>query len=266
MPSVAGQIRIDVLGNIGQFKGAMREAGQSLGGFTEEYDRHVRKLSQRKLGEGAQRETQAARDFLRGPEGLGFWRDRWLSGARSTGQQFAFDPMTAGQGHASLLRTMGRDLAMGPFGMSTQTTLSREAAATAAAIGAGTKKIAGSLRAAHGELASIVGEIGGAAGFGGLGRFFTTPAGMATAGIAILVQRRCPTRWSGAAGLRRSGSCRWRLPPASAMPANSLMPGSRCNRCSVSKRRFTGPRPCSPGHSVRWGSTEWQWRDSPSTS
>lgn len=48
--SVAGKIRVDVVGNVGQFTGSMREAKESLGGFTQEYDRAVRGSIQERAG------------------------------------------------------------------------------------------------------------------------------------------------------------------------------------------------------------------------
>jgi hypothetical protein len=176
MASVAGQIRVDVIANTARFTGGMREASASMGTFTQEYENHVRKLSAKKVGEASGRERGGWESLANNQVGS-------MDLDRNRESFFALSP---GQMHAQRLGTLAREMAMGPFGMSTRVTLSREAAATAAAIGDGAKKITGSLRHAYGEIGHVVGEIGGEAGFGSLARFFTTPAGMATAGIALL--------------------------------------------------------------------------------
>ena len=180
--SVAGKIRVDVVGNVGQFTGSMREAKESLGGFTQEYDRAVRGVRSKKgLADIAKTEGEAWRTALHG-EVAGFGRQvrqlgsPLLPGLGDLGGELILDKAAAHR---------RRVLEMLPWGMSTRVTLSREAALTAAAIGDGSKTVGRALGAARGELAMMAGEIGGAAGFGSIARFFTTPGGMALAAAGL---------------------------------------------------------------------------------
>jgi len=185
MPSVAGQIRIDVLANTARFSAGMREASQSLGNFSQEYDRTVgKRASRRDTAALLDRNKEAASYFMRSPESGPFWQERFAAGMRAA--PFGISPMTAGELHASRLRMMARDLVQGPWGMTTRTTLTREAAETAAAIGAGSRKVLGSLRLHMSEMGHLLAEIGAPAGLGMLGRFFTTPTGIATAAGALI--------------------------------------------------------------------------------
>ena len=174
-----------MIANTARFKSDMRSAAKDgIGGFTEEYQAAMgRRLpSQKTLVEAAKGEGEAWRTALHG-EVAGFGKQAYqlggalLPGIGDLGGELRPDKAAAHR---------RRVLEMLPWGMSTRVELSREAALTAAAIGDGSKKIGHALGAARGDLASLAGEIGGAAGLGSLGRFFTTPGGMLTAGIAVL--------------------------------------------------------------------------------
>ena len=153
-------------------------------------------------------------------------------------------PDLAGQHRARVLEML-------PWGMSTRVTLSREAALTAAAIGDGSKKIGHALVRARGDMASLAGEIGGAAGFGSLARFFGSPLTMAAVAVGLAGENSFPTRrripgWP-------AKSAGWPGVPAklSPIPRNSPMPVSTRKTWAVFNAPSTNRTPTNRRHLPR---------------
>ncbi len=168
--SVAGQIRIDLLANVAQFKAGMREAGrEGLGGFTEEAAKFNRgSKTQKSIAESISREKDA-------------WRAGMTSARKEMEADFgknrydtlAFNSLSRmNRTHDLAQERQIRIKSYSPWGMTMRTELSREAALTAAAIGEGKQKIVRSLTSAMGEIGMHTANAGGWGGVAGtVGRF-----------------------------------------------------------------------------------------------
>jgi hypothetical protein len=156
--SVAGQIRIDLLTNVARFKTDMREAGrEGLGGFTQEFQKTQRAISQKSLAadiQGRKDAWQSAMRSLRGDiqQNSGFDQ---RGNSRDMLSWYALENSNPSSGDPAYQR-MSRLKGYLPSSQSTWTTLSAQEAAFAASQG------------------SMTGGKGGSSGFGstvrGLGR------------------------------------------------------------------------------------------------
>jgi hypothetical protein len=161
--SVAGKIRIDLLANVAQFKAGMREAGRDgFGGFKEEAEKFDRWFASRKhASERMKAEKANWQQAMYGQGGA-------MYDPKGYGLSTANDPLktdSALQAHVRLRDAL-------PWGTSMRTTMSREAALTAAAIGEHKGTIVKRLAAASGEIAREAGYATGLGGLvGGIGRF-----------------------------------------------------------------------------------------------
>jgi len=182
MASVAGSIRIEMIANTARFTGGLREGGQALNSFHDQFQKVQRGFnSQKAVGERIGAESAAWKSSMKELRA-----DYGMNARGSMLPWYSMERMNLRPDQAE--RNRIRWANMLPWGNTMRTTLTAEAAATAAAIGDGTKKIGHALRASHGELTLLAGEIGGAAGFGGLGmmaRFFTSPLGIAAAAATL---------------------------------------------------------------------------------
>lgn len=173
MPSVAGQIRIDLLANAAGFNAGLREAGRSLGGFTQEAEKVDRAMnSKKRVGERIQKEKDAWGAALKEirPE-IAAGRDKkqmlpWYSLERMNLARDAEDIQRRNE-----MRLKG----MLPWGMSMRTTMSREAMLTAQAIGEQKQTVVNALAKAGRELG-----VKAADGYG-LGGAFRAVGGFAAA-------------------------------------------------------------------------------------
>jgi hypothetical protein len=145
--SVAGQIRIDLLANVAQFKAGMREAGrEGLGSFQEQVEKFDRWFDSRK--------SMASRTAKEG--------DSWVRAMRGDGGPLQnVGGMWGGMTPDLALRREMRLRDQLPFGQSTWSTLSSADAARAAAIADPKQSLAKSF-------SSLGGHVGGMLG-GGLG-------------------------------------------------------------------------------------------------
>ncbi len=123
MDNVAGTIRIDLLASAAQFNAGLREGGQGMGSFADEYEKHAGRI----------RQSAKALD-----EELQKRRSSWVEAMRGVGGPLRNVDGMIGAGPNAMdqaTRNEVRHKEMVPWGMSYRTELSREAAATAAAIG-----------------------------------------------------------------------------------------------------------------------------------
>ena len=157
MPSVASDIRINLLANLGAFIAPLKQAGDETEKAAQRFNRAFDSI--KASAERAQKEQFA-----------------WAH-AMGTEGQFAAGTQTAGDPGRSREMRIADQL---PFGKSLRTSISKEAAETAALLG----KETGSLK---GLLGSVAGELGAASGLGGmlgtLGSLATGPLGIASAAI-----------------------------------------------------------------------------------
>jgi len=161
--SVAGQIRIDLLANAAQFKAGMREGGrEGFGAFKGEAEKFDRWFNSRKSV--ADRMTKE--------------QDSWVRAMRDGGPLqkiggFLNGDLSESQKAFSLQTRYGirmRDYL--PWGTSMRTELSREAAMTAAAIGASKQTVVNSLAKATKEISAEAATAGGLGGLvGTVGKF-----------------------------------------------------------------------------------------------
>jgi hypothetical protein len=146
MSSVASEIRIDILANSARFTAGMREAGQGLGSFNDEFNRTVKGF-----------DTLKARMDRSAGEAKA-WKSSMsqIMGADSRGIMGGQDLMLGGAAGGDVaLANQTRWKSMLPWGNSMRVELTREAAETAAAIGAGSRRIGSSLVAAEREMGSL---------------------------------------------------------------------------------------------------------------
>jgi hypothetical protein len=174
MPSVASQIRIDILANAARFKADMREAGrEGFGSFQDEFKKFQRSFdAQKQVMERSLAETRAwkmAMVDLNKDHSLFSPQDLMLAGAAGKDQ--------------GLSNSM-RFKEMLPWGNSMRVELTREAAETAAAIGASKQTVIRSLAGAEAELRSpsFFGSLRGV-GTAALGRGPLRP--LSSMGVAI---------------------------------------------------------------------------------
>lgn len=180
MPSVAGQIRIDLIANTARWTAGLREGGASLGMFQDQIARVKAGVdrgfnSEKAWGERVTRSVgswKSAMESIRGEvlsgrEGthLRDTRLRWNALVRS-------NTMPVDRGLEGQIRrtSMLQDVL---WGAGPRAAIARNAAETAAAVAAGGRKIAGSLRGSLAEMGMAMGYAGPGLGgvFGGIGRF-----------------------------------------------------------------------------------------------
>jgi len=181
---MTASIRIDFLSNIAEFNAGLRSGGQQLGSFQEQVQRLNRSFeSAKSTAARGQSEQMAWIGAMRGGGPLGGLRN----------------PM--GVSAAELLGGMGADLGgaarrnemrwkeMLPWGSTLRTTMTREAAESAAAIGQHSGRLAAMLTQAGSQLTALPG-VGGI--LGGVGRFLTSPIGAGAAlgagGMMAIIQ------------------------------------------------------------------------------
>ena len=173
MGSVASEIRIDILANAARFKADMREAGrEGFGSFQDEFKKFQRSFdAQKQVMERSVAETRAWKSAM-----VDLNKDRGL-----------FSPqdlmLTGAAGKDQALRNSMRWKEMLP-GNSMRVELTREAAETAAAIGASKQTVIRSLAGAEAELRSpsFFGSLRGV-GTAALGRGPLRP--LSSMGVAI---------------------------------------------------------------------------------
>jgi hypothetical protein len=190
--SVAGKIRIDLLANVAQFKAGLREAGrEGLGSFREEFERTSRSFNTQKAFSAR---MDVAKDSWKGAmDEVRKERLDYLRGSGATRQQLAAENLRF-QGlmrqewmpHDPAVQRSIRLKSMLPWGMSTRTELTREAALTAAAIADGKQTIVKQLAAASREIAGSAASAGGLSGLlGFMGGHPLITAGAVSAGLIV---------------------------------------------------------------------------------
>lgn len=183
--SVAGKIRIDLLANLAQFTGAMRQgAREGFGGFQQEaqkFDRwfQSRAQQQKRMADESANWHAAMGGILTGRGSRGSLRaPTYFGEAASAGQS----PWGEMPGPDRALRAHVRLRDSLPWGKSFRTTLSAEAAATAAAVGASKGRVAAAIASAARDMQSHMALLPGIGGMlGSLGNLAAAHP-LATAG------------------------------------------------------------------------------------
>jgi hypothetical protein len=177
--SVAGQIRIDLIAQSAQFKAGMRDgAREGFGAFQQEAQKFDRWFnSQKPLAERIQKEKDAWNSAMKS------LRPEVAAGGGSMLPWYGMERMNAR--HDVALGNQTRWKSMVPWGMTMRTELSREAAETAARIGAEGQKVASSYARAMREIAGASGAAGGLGGVAGqAGGMFWMLKGLGGAALA----------------------------------------------------------------------------------